>query len=129
MEYAIIGLLSFAIILIVLSFSKKDKVRVLENQLEQLSIHLLQETYQLKKRMKILEEELLIQDEEINKMATTKFDNTDNSSTSEIRHARDKIFSLYKRGYTYEEIAKESNLTVEEVRIILEHVGMRGFQN
>lgn len=129
MEYAIIGLLAFAILLILLSFSKKDKVRILENQVEQLSINLLQETYQLKKRMKILEEELLLQDEEMNKLISSKYQNKDESPIQAFKNEREKIFALYKRGYSYEEIAKESTLTVEEVRMILEHVGMRGFQN
>lgn len=61
MEYAIIGLIGFSCLLLLLSFSRKDMVHTLENQVEQLSIQMLQETYQLKKRMKILEEELLIQ--------------------------------------------------------------------
>lgn len=121
MEYAIIGLISFACILLIISFSKKDKIREIENQLEQLSIQLLQESYQLKKRMKILEEELLIETNDgLNKI---------HSLHGTQKNEREKVFSLYKRGFSYDEIAKETLMTTEEVRIILEHVGMRGFQN
>ena len=67
MEYMIIGLLAIAILLLLLSFFKRDKVNDLEEQLEQLSLMTIQEHYQLKKRIKILEEELLIQDEDLQK--------------------------------------------------------------
>jgi hypothetical protein len=129
MEYTIIGLLSFAILLLLLSFSKKDKLKVLENQVEQLSINVLQDSYQLKKRMKILEEELLIHDEVLNKPSPTKQTEFIQPKDSNYKNERERIFSLYKRGLSYDEIAKKSTLTTEEVRIILEHVGMRGILN
>ncbi len=58
-ESAIIGLFSFSIVLLVLSFFKKDKYKELENQVENLTMIVMQENYQLKKKMKVLEEELL----------------------------------------------------------------------
>ncbi|HHW36933.1 MAG TPA: hypothetical protein GXX18_06815 [Bacillales bacterium] len=59
LESAIIGLFSFSIVLLVLSFFKKDKYKELENQVENLTMIVMQENYQLKKKMKVLEEELL----------------------------------------------------------------------
>ncbi len=67
MEIIIIGLFSFAILLLVLSFFKRDKVKDLEEQLEQMSLTNIQENYQIKKRVKILEEELLFQDDDLQK--------------------------------------------------------------
>lgn len=67
MEYIMIGLLSFAVLLLILSFFKRDKVNDLEEQLEQLSVTVMQENYQMKKRIKILEEELLFHDEDLQK--------------------------------------------------------------
>lgn len=67
MDFIIIGLFSFSIILLVLSFFKRDKVKDLEEQLEQLSLTTIQENYQMKKRVKILEEELLFQDDDLQK--------------------------------------------------------------
>lgn len=58
-ESTIIGLFSFSIVLLVLSFFKKDKYNELENQVENLTMIVMQENYQLKKKMKVLEEELL----------------------------------------------------------------------
>jgi hypothetical protein len=67
MEYVIIGLFSFAILLLFLSFFKRDKIKDLEEQVEQLSLTIMQDNYQLKKRVKILEEELLFHDEDLQK--------------------------------------------------------------
>lgn len=59
MIYAIISILIIAVILFVLSFFMNDRLEELENQVEQLSISTMQDTYQMKKKVKILEEELL----------------------------------------------------------------------
>jgi uncharacterized protein YigA (DUF484 family) len=55
----LIVLISLSILLFVLSFFKKDRVTELEKQMEALTIQMMQENYQLKKRLKVLEEELL----------------------------------------------------------------------
>ncbi|WP_237563616.1 hypothetical protein [Halalkalibacter okhensis] len=60
MEISIIILLSFAILLFILSFFRKDRIEQVEKQLDQMSITYMQEIYQLKKKIRVLEEELLI---------------------------------------------------------------------
>ncbi|MFC4558818.1 hypothetical protein ACFO3D_11410 [Virgibacillus kekensis] len=62
MIYAIVSIIVIAIILMVLSFFMNDKFKELESQLEQFSISSMQETYQMKKKIKVLEEELLTDD-------------------------------------------------------------------
>ena len=62
MDTIIIILLSTSILLFIISFFQKDKTKQLEKELEELSFSVLQENYQLKKRMKVLEEELLMED-------------------------------------------------------------------
>lgn len=59
MLYAIISIIIVAVILFVLSYFMNDKFAELENQLEQFSITTMQDTYQMKKKIKILEEELI----------------------------------------------------------------------
>lgn len=59
MIYAVIAVLIIAVILFVLSYFMNDRLEELENQIEQLSISTMQDTYQMKKKIKILEEELL----------------------------------------------------------------------
>lgn len=51
-----------AVVLFVLSFFLNDRFEKIESELEQLSISTMQDTYQLKKKVKILEEELLTED-------------------------------------------------------------------
>lgn len=66
MLYAIITVIVVAVILFILSYFMDDKIAQLESDVEQLSITTMQETYQMKKKIKILEEELL--PEELNDM-------------------------------------------------------------
>ncbi|WP_163970009.1 hypothetical protein [Oceanobacillus halotolerans] len=62
MLFVILSIIIIAIALFVLSFFMSDKFESLESQLEQFSISTMQETYQMKKKIKILEEELLTED-------------------------------------------------------------------
>jgi uncharacterized protein YoxC len=59
MFYAIISIIIVAVVLFVISYFMNDKFEELEKQLEQLSITTMQDTYQMKKKIKILEEELM----------------------------------------------------------------------
>ena len=71
MEIVIISLFSLAIILLIISLFKKDKIAKLEEELEQVTLTHMQDIYQLKKKVNILEEELLIQDEPIHYSPTS----------------------------------------------------------
>ncbi|QOR65533.1 hypothetical protein IM538_17215 [Cytobacillus suaedae] len=113
MEYMIIGLLIFATLLLLLSFFRKDKLNEIEEQVDQLSLTLMHETYQLKKKMKILEEELLINDQEIPKPITPIPDDE-----NENENENEYILSQVKKGIPLEQIAKESGLHTEEVRLL-----------
>jgi hypothetical protein len=62
MLYAIIAIIGVAAVLFVLSFFMNDRMEELESQLEQFSITTMQDTYQMKKKIKILEEELLTEE-------------------------------------------------------------------
>ncbi|MCF6137915.1 hypothetical protein [Pseudalkalibacillus berkeleyi] len=62
MEFTIITLLIAGIALIVLSFFKQNKTQQIETQLENVSIQLMKELYQINKKIKVLEEEMMITD-------------------------------------------------------------------
>ncbi|WP_121639738.1 hypothetical protein [Virgibacillus sp. Bac330] len=62
MIYAIITIIAIGIVLLAISFFMNDRIEQVESQLEQFSITTMQDTYQMKKKMKILEEELLTED-------------------------------------------------------------------
>ncbi len=59
MIYVGITITVIAIALFILSFFMNDKFEGLEAELEHLSVSTMQDTYQLKKKIKVLEEEVL----------------------------------------------------------------------
>ncbi len=59
MLITIITILAIGVILFILSYFMNDRIEEVENELEQLSITTMQDAYQMKKKIKILEEELL----------------------------------------------------------------------
>ncbi|MDR7072743.1 hypothetical protein [Fictibacillus barbaricus] len=61
MEFAIFGLLIIGVVLLILSFRKNRETSV-ETQLENFSIQLMKEVYQIKKKIKVLEDEMMIND-------------------------------------------------------------------
>lgn len=60
MEITIMLLLIAAILILLLSFVKKDPVKNVEKQLENFSISLMQEILKLKNKIAVLEEELML---------------------------------------------------------------------
>jgi len=53
-----VTVIAIAIVLFISSFFMNDRLKDLENQLEELSLSTVQNTYLIQKKMKILEEEL-----------------------------------------------------------------------
>lgn len=60
MGYLLVGLMLIGIVLLVLSFFKESSMKQLENQIEGTSITTMQELYKLKKKVRLIEEELMI---------------------------------------------------------------------
>lgn len=60
MFYILITLIIIAIVLFILSFFMNDKIAELESQFDEFSMTSIQDTYQLNKKIKVLEEELLL---------------------------------------------------------------------
>lgn len=116
MIYSIITLLIVALILFILSFFMNDKFKQLENQLEQVSLSTLQDSYQLKKKIKILEEELLTNDMDISSLNKTP------AKTPLIT----KVEKLYQQGKTVDVIAKATNLSEYDVHSIIKQFSYKG---
>ncbi|MGX1901047.1 DUF6115 domain-containing protein [Thermolongibacillus altinsuensis] len=111
-EYTIFTLIGFSIILLFVSFFRKDRVKEIEEQLDQLTLSTMQEIYQIKKRLKALEEELLMSEEDWIKPTHTY-------------SKQEKIFLLYKQGLSNEQIARQIGLPIEEVNMIIQRMMAR----
>lgn len=109
MEIAIMILFIIAIFLFILSFFLPDSHKDIKEELEQLSLQFYQETYELKRRIHILEEELLI---------------TDGLRQHRLHSELNPIIinqvkMLAQQGLPVEQIAKQSALSVHEVQAII----------
>ncbi|WP_078413773.1 hypothetical protein [Priestia abyssalis] len=116
-NYVIVILIVSAIIVYLLSFFKHSKIEALEKQVEQLSLSMMQETYQLKKQIKVLQEELMIDSfqsplRESMPVRPIVLDNALPMHT--------QIIHFHKEGYSIQEIAKHTSLPLEEVRLIIQ---------
>lgn len=110
MDYAIISLLAIAIFLILLSLLKKDRSKQLEEQIEQLSITYLQEIYQLKKKISILEEEIL---------STTDNKLFHAHEPKQAASLMEEVVNYYEAGYSEQKIAELTTLSEDEVHNLL----------
>ncbi|UOQ42514.1 hypothetical protein MUN89_10990 [Halobacillus salinarum] len=116
-----ITLAVIGILLYIISYFVNDRIKELDDQLEQLSLTMMQDSYQMKKKLKVLEEELLTEDltSEIMKEPYQKQTGADFSMT-------DKIYSMYKRGFKPHYIAKEMQIEEQEVQKILLQLQKQG---
>lgn len=112
MLYVLGTIIIIAIILWIATFFMQDKLKQLEDQFEQFSISSLQETYQLKKKIQVLEEELLIND--------VSMDETGLENNRLTSHMTKRITDLYKQGYEVDYIANQVNLSEYDVISIIE---------
>jgi hypothetical protein len=112
MDFPVI-IMIIGILLIGLSFLLKDSNKKVETEVEELSFSLYQETSALKRRLKVIEEELLI---ESTKMTSPK-KNIKKPVVHEI--IKSQVLELHKQGYSLKEISTRSSLTVEEVQAVI----------
>ncbi|RPF55625.1 hypothetical protein [Aquisalibacillus elongatus] len=113
---AIITLMVIAVVLWGISFFMSNRFDELESQIEQISISALQDSYVLKNKIKVLEEELL----------TDSMDMKMSSNTTEkpIKGQQEpaiiqNIKALYEQGYTYTEMEEKTGLRKEDIKVIV----------
>ncbi|PID05716.1 MULTISPECIES: hypothetical protein [unclassified Sporosarcina] len=111
-------LLSIGVLAVILSFFVGNKAREIDDELENVSISLHQETSNLKKRVRLLEEELMVASPASEPIAP---------APQKTIHAIivNQITSLHKQGYTVPEIAKRASLSEKEVTGVLHSKGVR----
>lgn len=115
MDYVMPGLIVLAILLLILSFFLKDPYKELKNELDQFSMQQIQDMYQLKRKIKILEEELLMDDSEFS--SPTVFSPSNKKEIHAI--LKNQVWSLAKQGLTIDQIAKQSSLSSDDVQAII----------
>ncbi|MTH52423.1 hypothetical protein GKZ89_03315 [Bacillus mangrovi] len=108
MEIVIVVLLAAAIALLVYSFTKKDKVQEIEKDLDQLQLSAMQEIYKLKKKVKVLEEEILQNDIQ----SLSHEEQLDS-------YIEKKVLAKYQHGMTVDGIARSENITEKQVQAII----------
>lgn len=122
MLYVILTIILIGIGLFIVSFFFNDRMHKLEEQLEQFSLSSMQDTYQIKKKLKVLEEELLV-NEPIRKPIPSEKQvfskSSDNVADKPL--VVQKIYHLHEQGFSLEDIAKETNLSTYDVQTILKH--------
>ncbi|WP_433958808.1 hypothetical protein [Cytobacillus horneckiae] len=121
--YALIGLLSLSIILFLLSLFLKDPYKSIQEEIDQMSILHIQEIYTIKKKLKILEEELLTTDTPLPSPIT----HPSPAIKGEVHEIiKSQVSLLAKQGLSLDQIAVQSSLTIEEVKTILTEKKFRG---
>lgn len=114
MGYIIISLFVLAALLFAISFFLKDPYKELREEIDQLTIQQIQDLYQIKKKLKVLEEELLVNDTALDKQSSF---NTGKKQIHDI--IKNQVWSLAQQGMDISQIAKQSSLTNQEVQEII----------
>ena len=133
------------LVFIILSFFIKDSSKKTEQDLEELSISIYQETNSIKRRLKIVEEELLLEPNfkvqapkaqaKPSPMATfqqvagqVKAAQAMQQAATSTRPVHNilvsQVIELNKQGLSIEEISKRSTLTPEQIQGILSNGGV-----
>jgi hypothetical protein len=118
MEKILISLIIIALILWILSFFLKDPYKQLREEMDQLFMQQLEEIYHIKKKLKVLEEELLINDIAFTPPTPhVQFNAAAKSSVHEI--IKNQVWSLARQGIPLKQIAEQASLSLYEVQAIL----------
>ena len=111
-----ISLFSLSALLFILSFFYKGKEAKIANEIEQLSLDYIQDMYQIKKRIRVLEEEIL-QEESLSESAFL-------STPLPVHEViQNQVVHLYRQGLSIDQIAQQSALSKNKVISILESQG------
>ncbi|TFD97515.1 hypothetical protein [Jeotgalibacillus salarius] len=110
MDWIMLAAGGLGLFLFILSFFLKDRTKATEDELQELSMSLYQEMSQLKKRTKLLEEELMIEPIANHKTVKPK-------QINEI--LANQVLSLHKQGMKPDQISKLSSLHIDDVRHLI----------
>lgn len=121
-----IGLLAFSLILLIISVFTKDPYKLIREEIDQFSMQHIQELYVVKKKLKVLEEELLVTDESFQPALSVRQQPYENEKKEVHEIIKNQVWSLVQQGLSVEQIARQSSLTPSEVEAILAEMMRRG---
>src|SRR5699024_1844089 len=98
-----------SILLFILSFLQRDRAKDVEKQLENLSIQLMQEMFQLKKKVTLLEEE--------NMISTNNGDTLYKGENRQL--TKDDVLEMYEQGYSITDISVITHRHEDEIEQLL----------
>ncbi|CAI9388684.1 hypothetical protein ACTQ5K_04235 [Niallia sp. Sow4_A1] len=116
-------LLGISLLLLLLSFFLRDPIKDLREEIDQLSIQQVQELYKMKKKLKVLEEELMIGEEDFSfksPSSVKEIKPIQNENTPSI-HAiiKNQVWTLAASGVPIDQIANQSSLSISQVQHII----------
>jgi len=116
MKLVFIILIVTSISLYLLSFLKKDRLKALENQVETLSLTMMQDQYQVNKKIGLLQEELLMDHSSIPVAAAKK------EQPKAVEHplVQKQIVELIQNGVSPSEIATTLSLSIQDILVTVE---------
>lgn len=121
MVYVMFGLLGVSGLLIILSFVQPDPIKELKDEVDQFTLQQVQDLYQIKKKLKVLEEELLLNEVE---PSGPLFPSSNQKEIHEI--IKIQVIALAQQGKPIDQIALQSSLSMEDVYQILKDPKNRG---
>ncbi|GLB58203.1 hypothetical protein NCCP133_03360 [Cytobacillus sp. NCCP-133] len=126
MEYIVLVLLGFSFALFIFSLFLKDPYKEIREEIDQMSIQHIQEMYQIKKKLKVLEEELLIGEDSL--VPPLSFKSSSPAIEKKDIHEiiKNQVILLTQQGLTIDQIARQSSLAPEEVNAIQTEMNLRG---
>lgn len=118
--YVILTLFTISFILYLVSFALKDRFKDLEEQVEQVQLTTMQDSYQLKKKMRVLEEELLVDDFSSEMISNSNKAQPEPQQTFKQEETNQpplvhKVLHMYNQGYTTTDIASETSLNEHDI--------------
>ncbi|MED4055544.1 hypothetical protein P4654_15670 [Niallia taxi] len=123
------SLLGIAVLLFIVSLFMKDPYKKLQEDIDQLSIQQVQEIYKIKKKLKVLEEELLIDEVDMNPVIPVADRQPIADDSANPIHAiiKNQVWSLASQGVSIEKIASQSSLSTAQVQQIITEGVKKGF--
>ncbi|MBT2687126.1 hypothetical protein J7I93_02895 [Bacillus sp. ISL-47] len=121
-----LALLGLSIALFLISIFLKDPYKELREDIDQISIQQIQEMYQIKQKLKVLEEELLVADDSLQPPFSVKSTPPPIEKKEVHEIIKNQVVMLAQQGLSVDQIARQSSLSPQEVKAIQTEMKFRG---